>query len=219
MLGHRSSDVLVDVCTQRDFLATDGANPCCNASDVRGNVKRLMALARWAHLPAISCVDARRACEARGLPRPDCVVGTLGQRKLSATLLPSRVHVDCDNFLCVPLDLLEHYQQVILVKHHRDPFTNPKLDRLLTEIPAKRFVVFGAGLETSIRLLVLGLLLRGRRVALVSDACGWWSPDEGDMTFRQLSAKSCELLTTAQLIDETLATQRRVAVRLRRSVA
>jgi nicotinamidase-related amidase len=219
VLSHRAREILIDVCTQRDYLATDGACRCLNADATRSSVKRLMALARWARLPAISCVEARRPCEARGLARPDCVIGAPGQRKLPATLLPNRVHVDCDNFLCVPLDLLQHYQQAILVKHHRDPFTNPKLDRLLTEVDTPRFVVFGAGLETSIRLLVLGLLLRGRRVALVRDACGFWNGDEGEMTLRQLEAKNCELLTTPQFIDATLTTQNRGVARLRRSVA
>jgi nicotinamidase-related amidase len=110
-------------------------------------------------------------------------------------------------------------QQLIFIKTHRDPFTNPKLDRLLTEMPAERFVLFGAGLECSLRLLALGLLLRGRRVAVAHDACGYWHTEEADMTLRQLAAKGCEIIATRQLIEQSLSTLRPVTFIRRRSVA
>ena len=78
----------------------------------------------------------------RGLRNPHCVLGTLGQQKLRFTLLPRRVVVESDNRLCVSLDLLTRFQQAILSKRHRDPFTNPKLDRLLTEMPTQRISGF-----------------------------------------------------------------------------
>jgi nicotinamidase-related amidase len=215
-------DVFVDVCTQRDYLTPGGARPSANAQIVIPNIKRMMALARWARIPTISCVDARRPDDVRGLPQPDCVLGTPGQRKLPFTLLPDRVHINSDNCLCVSLDLLHEHQQAILTKHHRDPFTNPKLDRLLTEMRAERFVVFGVSLEASIRLLTLGLMLRHRRVAVVQDACGWWDPEEGNMTIRQLAAKGCELVATHGLIQSVFEKYKRNGRRLahrRRSVA
>lgn len=208
MANARHSDVFVDMCTQRDYLASDGAHPSINAGQVRANVKRLMALARWAKLPTLSCVDARRPEDVRGLAHADCVIGTPGQRKLSFSLLPSRVLIDSDNCLCVSLGILDQYQQAILCKDHRDPFTNPKFDRLLTEMPTRRFIIFGVSLETSIRLLTLGLLLRHRGAVVVRDACGWWDAEEGEMTLRQLAAKGCELVTTGELIESTLARQK-----------
>jgi nicotinamidase-related amidase len=150
-------------------------------------------------------VDVARPSEVRGVPLPYCVLGTPGQQKIAYSLLPQRIFIDSDNCLCVPLDVLDAYQQAILVKRHRDPFTNPKLDRLLTEMPARRFWVFGVSLETSIRLAVLGLLLRHRYVALVRDACGYWNINEADMTLRQLAAKGCQILTTRELIAAKLA--------------
>jgi nicotinamidase-related amidase len=217
----RPVDVFVDMCTQRDYLASDGAQPIGNAEQVRSNLKKLMALARWAKLPILSCVDRRRPQETLGLPSASCVVGTSGQRKLACSLLPSRIHVEGDNCLCVSLNLLNEYQQAVFNKEHRDPFTNPKLDRLLTELPTRRFLVFGVSLETSVRLLTLGLMLRDRPVALIHDACGWWCPEQADMTLRQLAAKGCELVTVRQVIDSVLATDApaRASARARRSVA
>jgi nicotinamidase-related amidase len=204
----RLTDVFVDVCTQRDYLASDGAHPSLNAGTVRMNLKRLMALARWAKVPTLSCVDVKRPQDVRGLSRSECVVGTPGQRKLKISLLPSRVLIDSDNCLCVSLDILQRHQQAILAKCHRDPFTNPKFDRLLTELPTQRFFVFGVSLETSIRLLTLGLMLRHRQVTLVSDACGWWDAEEGEMTLRQLAAKGCDLMTTHEVIESVLTQYR-----------
>jgi len=181
-----------------------------------------MALARWAKIPILSCVDVRRPQDVLGLPHSACVLGTPGQRKLSCSLLPSRVQVEGDNCLCVSLNLLNEFQQAILAKEHRDPFTNPKLDRLLTELPSRRFIVFGMSLETSVRLLTLGLMLRERPVALVHDACGWWDAEEGEMTLRQLAAKGCQLLGTRQVIESTLAldqSQRAHALHRKRFVA
>jgi len=220
--GLHKSDVFLDVCTQRDYLLSGGARVCVNAADVLANLKRLMAFARWEKVPTLSCVEGRRPDEVRGIPNPDCVLGTPGQQKIGFTLLPSRTVVESNNSLAVPLDILEHTQQAILIKRHRDPFTNPKLDRLLTEMPARRFVVFGVPLESSIRLLILGLLLRLRKVTLVADACGYWSPNEAEMALRHLSAKGCEIVTTEQLIQTTINQRRpmvRVRTRHRRSVA
>lgn len=208
MLSVRKNHVLVDLCTQRDYLSPEGARPASNAEIAAHNIKHLMALARWAKFPTISCVDIHRLNDVHGTPGPTCIDGTPGQRKLSCTLLPNRVLIDSDNCLCVPLDLLDRYQQVIFTKDHRDPFTNPKLDRLLTEAPARGYIVFGVGMEASLRLLVLGLLLRGRRVTLIHDAAGYWNEADSVMTVRQLEAKGCQLMTTRELIDSTVQVER-----------
>jgi len=201
----RVPDTLLDVCTQRDYLSQGGARRALNADAIVPNIKHLMALARWGKLPILSCVDAWRPEAVRGLSNPYCVIGTPGQRKIPFTLLPDHAVIDSDNCLCVPLDVLSRHQQAILVKQHRDPFTNPKLDRLLTEMPARRFVIFGVSLELSIRLLVLGLLLRNREVTLVYDACGYWNPNDADMALRQLMAKGCTVARTQEILRYELA--------------
>jgi nicotinamidase-related amidase len=222
VLNRRLPDVLLDVCTQRDYLSPDGARRSVNADLILPNIKHLMALARWAKVPTLSCVDGCRPNAVRGLPNPHCVIGTGGQQKIAFSLLPNRITIESDNCLCVSLDVLKRHQQAILTKQHRDPFSNPKLDRLLTEMPTRRFLVFGVSLESSIRLLVLGLLLRHRRVALIHDACGYWSLSEADMSLRQLAAKGCELLTAQEVIRSKLSQlkrRRRTGLRRQRFVA
>jgi hypothetical protein len=60
--------------------------------------------------------------------------------------------------------------------------------------------VFGVGLESWIRLLSLGLLIRQKRLCVVSDACGYWNPVAADLTLRQLEAKGVQIVKTQELI-------------------
>jgi len=211
-------DVFVDLCIQRDYLSPNGSQPCHNAQQVAANVKHLMAFARLAKVPILSCVDVHRANRigADFVSVTPCT--TPLELKAAHTLLPNHVVVESDNSLCVPLDVLARHQQAIFTKVHRDPFTNPKLDRLLTEMPAGRFVVFGIPLESSVRALVLGLLRRGRRVILLKDACGFWNRKEAEMVLRQLAVKGCEPMGTVEYLGPALAwAARRRGIRVRPS--
>lgn len=216
----QKQDVIVDLCTQREYLRQPGPHLCSNAPLVAHHVKELIAFARCTKLPVLSCVDARLPQDIGDEFAP--VQGRIGPvaQKLGLSLLPDHIVVDSDNFLCVPLDILSRHQQAIFSKRHRDPFTNPKLDRLLTEMPAQRFVVMGVALESAVRTLVLGLLHRGRRVALLLDACGCWSREESDMALRQMTVKGCEVVGVQdyirQRVERMPARDRR---RFRRAVA
>jgi len=211
-------EVFVDLCIQREYLTPNGARCCRNAEEVALSVKHLMAFARLAKIPVLSCVDVNRGNRI-GSEFVSVVSREAPEKQKAAfTLLPHRTIIESDNSLCVPLDVLQRYQQVIFTKVHRDPFTNPKLDRLLTEMPARRFIVFGIPLETSMRILVLGLLRRRRRVVLVTDACGYWSRREADMVARQLGVKGCVLSTANEYLSSALALiARRLKIRIRPS--
>jgi nicotinamidase-related amidase len=71
------------------------------------------------------------------------------------------------------------YQQVIFQKNTLDVFDNPSTDALLAQLnpagspafdPNPEFVVFRVATEYCVHLAVDGLLRRGRRVAMVTDA-------------------------------------------------
>lgn len=207
-IGQR--DVFVDLCIQREYLASSAAERCKNADQVVVNVKHVMAFARLTKAAVLSCVDVH--CGNR--IGADFVTVSAGdepdKRKAAFSLLPHYTVVQSDNSLCVSLDVLQDHQQAIFTKVHRDPFTNPKLDRLLTEMPAARFAVFGIPLESSLRVLVLGLLRRKRRVVLLRDACGYWNAQEAEMALRQLSVKGCEITTASQYLGAGLARIARV---------
>lgn len=215
-LGLSQLDVFLDIGTQRDYLQADGARRIANADIATANIKHLVALARWARIPTLSCIDAFRPKDVSASDLNCCRQGTPGQRKIGFTILPDHVRIESDNCLCVPLDLFKHVQQAILTKRHPDPFTNPKIDRLLTEMPARRFVVFGVSLDETLRLLVLGLMLRHRPVSVIPDACGFWNEAEAEMVLRQLSAKGVEMISTADYVQNGLKELRSRHLRIRR---
>lgn len=211
-------DVFVDMCVQREYLSRNGSQPCLNADQVTHNAKHLMAFARLGRVPVVSCVDVSKANRIGAEYVSVIPCGTPLQQKAPFTLLPSHTLVESDNSLSMALDVLMRHQQAIFTKVHRDPFTNPKLDRLLTEMPVRRFVVFGIPLETSLRTLALGLLRRKRHVALVIDACGFWNRQEAEMVLRQLAVKGCSVLTTNAYLSNALAgIARRLPIKIRPS--
>lgn len=211
--------VFVDVCTQHDYLSPAGGKPCARLPELRRHLKQIMAFARWAHVGTLSCLESQRPKDAAGRQQgAQCILGTNGHRKSNLTLLPNHIVVPTDNSPCVSLELLKNHQQAILQKFSTDPFANPKLDRLLTELPVDRFVLFGAGLETTIRTLALGLLMRQRDVTVIGDACGTWDVERGDMTLRQLAAKNCEIVSARDFVRAELSSSKQFrGARIRRS--
>lgn len=201
--------VLIDMNTQRDFLDAQGAAPVANRESLLPNLRKMIARVRAYHLPLISAVDSHRDSEPANPNFPKhCVDGTLGERKLAFTLLQKRVFVEANNSLDLPKNLLKHYRQVVFRRRTSDFLDNPKADRLLSELSPGLFVIFGVGLERSIRRLALCLLGRGYSVAFVNEACGYWSESEADLTRRLLVAKGCYEMTMAEVDDRFKAASR-----------
>lgn len=224
------SDVLIELGVQTQYLDATNGQACTNTEELTRNLKRLMAYARWTKTCVLTCIDANpnlshngnghAARNGNGHASMNGSGASLRQYMPAFALLADHKVVECDNQPCVALDILKDTQQAIFSKEHQDPFTNPKLDRLLTEMPAQRFVVFGLPLDTSLRSLVLGLLRRNRRVALVQDAVGYSNASTAEHVLRQLGVKGCELLTTQELVRSSAARVLRVRyLRERRSVA
>ena len=203
--------LLIDVNTQRDFCETGGAFPVANVSQLIPQLRRMIAWALRNETPVLSSIDAHRPCE---LPadRPTCCVdGTDGQRKLDFTLLTSCARVDADNTLIVPLEIFEHYQQVIFRKRTDDLLSNPKVERLCTHLNVGEFFVIGNSLECSVKSLVLGLLARSKKVSVVLDACGFWNKASAELAVRQIAAKGADILTVDAVRSRKLPRKRRYA--------
>ncbi len=192
--------ILIDVDTQRDFLAANASLPVANAATAIPALRRIMSWARVTRVPIISTLDTHRDNEIRqGVPL-HCLEGTPGQRKLDFTLMRHRRLVETDTTLALPLDLLDTYHQVIFRKRGRDFFANPKADRLLTDLDAAEIIVCGVGLECCVRSLVLGLMARHKRVALIPEACGTWNSVDGELAARLMEAKGVRMLSVDELV-------------------
>ena len=204
--------VLIDLSTQRDFLAPDGAMPVINHEHLIPRLRRAIAWARLTGTPVVSALDAHRTNEGfNGTPR-HCIEGSPGQCKIPHTLLSNRILLEADNSFSVPVEVFRKHHQIILRKRTKDFLGNPKAERLLTEASVGEYVILGIGLESSIKALALGLLARNKRVAVVFDACGYWNPNAADLALRQLEAKGIRLIS----LEELAAMRRRKPTRARR---
>ena len=204
--------VLLDMNTQCDFLLPRGAVPVSNRAAVVENVRRLMNWARLQRLPVISTLDCHRPGEPLGGLPPYCMDRSPGQKKLPFTLLPRRVVLYGDNSLDVPNDPFRKFRQVIVTKRNRDFLSNPKADRLVNALDCEYFLIFGMVAEHCIKAAALGLMARQRRVAVVSDACGYWSRTESEQALRQIEAKGAVLVATDELISGTAEERLRAAL-------
>jgi len=197
MIRAKRRQVLVDINTQRDYLLADGGACIRNHRRVLAHIRRMMAWARRREIPIIS------TCEVypdgnNGDPKY-CVDGTPGQEKIGYTLMPNRISFPADGSTDLPRDMLRCYQQVVLHKRCVDPFDEPRIDRLLSEVCAAEFILVGACAEGAVKAAALGLLQRDKRVAVIVDAVGYHDNREAKMAFRKMEAKGARLIETRRL--------------------
>ena len=190
--------ILIDINTQIDFFLAEGSACIRNHRRVLANVRRMMAWARRRNIPIIS------TCEV--YPNHNnhsevnyCIDGTDGQRKIRYTLLSNRANFPADGSTDLPTDILRRYRQIILHKRCIDPFDEPRIERLLSEVRANEFLLIGACAEDAVKATALGLLQRGRKVSVVVDAVGSHDKREAKLAFRKVKAKGARLIETRKI--------------------
>jgi nicotinamidase-related amidase len=153
-----------------------------------------MAFARVKKIPVISISEVHPENNSGY-----CVDGTDGAQKIRYTLLSNRASFAADNNTDLPVDLLRRYRQIILHKRCIDPFDEPRIDRLLSEIRANEFVLIGACAEGAIEATALGLLQRGKKVSVIVDAIGAQDKQRAKHSLRKIAAKGARLIETKKL--------------------
>lgn len=202
--------VVIDINTQEDFCDRTGAFPVANVTELIPAMRRVIAWTRRNHAPVVSTVESHRPLELSDNGHPIyCVDGSQGQKKIAFTVLPLRIIVEVDNTFTVPSDLFRHWQQVLFRKRTDDLLANPKADCLLTNLPVKEYILFGTGLECSIKALALALLAREKAVTVVTDACGYWHRTAAELALRQVAAKGAVLINADRLMTRKLDRQYR----------
>jgi len=191
----RRCHLLIDIDTQKDFLFPTGNARVRNQAEVLSKIRRIMAWARRENVPVISTVEVypnNNGCSEVNY----CLDGTDGQRKVPCTLLRERVSFPADDINALPADVLLAYKQVILHKRCIDPFEEPRIERLLSEVQVDEFVLIGAGTEDAVRATAMGLLQRGRKVRIIVDALGSHNTKEAKFALRKMKAKGAKLIMT-----------------------
>ena len=189
---------LIDIDTQRDFLLAGGDACIRNHKKVLARIRRVMAWARRENIPIISTAEVYR--NNNGSSNTDYRLdGTDGQKKIRYTLLSNRASFPADDSDFLPVDLLQTHRQVILHKRCIDPFDEPKIERLLSEIQADEFILIGVGAEDAVKATALGLLQRGKSVRVVIDALGSHNVREAKLALRKMKTKGAKLIVTKSL--------------------
>lgn len=197
----RRKQILIDIDTQKDFLLAEGKVCIRNHRRVLANIRRIVAWARHEKIPIISTAEVypNNGEDIVG----HCIDGTDGQKKIRYTLLAKRAIFAADGNTDLPRDLLRRYSQIILHKRCIDPFDEPRIDRLLSEVRANEFILVGASLEGAIKATALGLLQRGKKVTVVIDAAGMHNNREAQLALRKIETKGAKLIETKKLAGQS----------------
>ena len=200
MVRARRRQILVDINTQQDFLLAHG-NACIrNHRRVLMHIRRMMAWARKNDIPLISTCQINYGEDGYGESHTMLYKGLA---KVSYTQLSNHISFAADKYTDLPSDVMQRYRQVILHKRTIDPFEEPRIDRLLSEIKAAEFVLMGTCTEGAVQSTALGLIQRGKNVTVVTDAVGSRDHNEAKMALRKMEAKGAHMIETRRLAGDT----------------
>jgi len=201
--------VFWEVDTQADFMLPGGKLYVPGAERIIPNLRRLVDAAREGRVFLVSdaCVHTLEDEEFKVWP-PHCLAGTPGAQIIPETLTENFHLIPNRAGARLPADLGK-FQQVVLEKQTLDVFDNPNAEAVLERLDREaEFIVFGVVTEYCVRCAASGLLDRGRRVAIVTDAVETLNPADGRRTLEELTARGARLLTTDQalaLLDQPAA--------------
>lgn len=196
LIRARRRQVLVDINTQRDVLLAAGSDCVRNHRRVLAHIRRMMAWARSNDIPVISTCELHAAKEGSALMNGK---NGLAHSKIGYTLLDNHISFSPDNNTDLPRDLLRRYRQVILPKRCPDPFDEPRIDRLLSEVHVGEFILMGTITEEAVSAMALGLLQRHKKVKIIVDAVGARDHNEAKMALRKMEAKGATLIESKKI--------------------
>ena len=201
----------VDV--QADFMLPDGKLYVPGAEQLIPNIQRLVSAALASGTLVVSSGDAHAPNdpEFAQFP-PHCVAGTPGARILPEALGPRVCPIANDASKQLPTDILS-CPQILFEKQALDVFDNPHAGELVERHgPVTEYVVFGVVTEFCVARAAKGLLARGRKVFVVTDAIEALQIEDGRRTLNELQSLGVVLITTDAAVAKIGAAERGAAV-------
>jgi len=199
----RDDIILWEVDTQADFMLPGGKLYVPGAERLLPNIRRLTDVARQGHVLLIShgCIHTPDDPEFQTFP-PHCVEGTEGAEFVPEALTQNVAVVSNHESARLPDDF-SRFHQLHLHKQTLDIFESRYAQSLVDRLPGHAEIfVFGVVTEYCVRFAAKGLLERGRKVSVVSDAIETLNPEESRKTLRELQALGARLVTTDQVLDQ-----------------
>jgi nicotinamidase/pyrazinamidase len=201
--------VFWEVDLQADFMLPDGRLYVPGAEKIVATVNLLVEAARKGLVFLISSADAHNPDdpELREWP-PHCLKGTPGAALLPEACASPRLVIPNQKGFPIPREFAD-VRQITLEKNTLDVFDNPKTDELLAQgirtgspfaASESQFIVFGVATEYCVRCTANGLLQRGYKVALVSDAMRAIELEKGEQVIGDLCSRGARLVTTKEAL-------------------
>jgi len=190
-----------EVDVQRDFVLPGGKLYVPGAEKLLPRIRRLTDAARQGKVFLVSHGDfhAPNDPEFKVFP-PHCVKDTPGSELVPEAITNNVARVPNEPDAKLPDDLTR-YQQILLEKQTLNIFESRHADALVKKLGTQpEFVVFGVVTEYCVSYAVKGLIERGRRVALVTDAIETLKREEGEKTVAELVRLGARLTTTDQAL-------------------
>jgi nicotinamidase/pyrazinamidase len=182
-----------EVDTQADFMLPGGSLYVPGAEKTIPNLKRLVDAARDGQVLLLSdmCQHTPDDPEFATFP-PHCVRGTPGAQIVPEGLADKHFVVPNERGFEPPEDLFA-YQQIIIEKQTLNVFDNPLTNEIVNRLPRDA--------QYCVRLAAKGLLERGRKVALVTDATETLKAEDGRRAIDELRSLGARFVST----DDALA--------------
>ena len=188
--------VFVDVDTQLDFLYPAGALYVSGAERIVTAVEQLNRYAAGRGIAVLSTTDAHAENDPEFAQwPPHCIAGTWGQHKAAASLLEKRVVIP--NRECTMA--LEGAQQIIVEKQSIDVFQARNLARVLQNLNADQFVIYGVVTEICVASAARGLLRLQKSVAVLADAVKELQPEGANRTFDEIRSLGGRVSTVSEI--------------------
>jgi nicotinamidase/pyrazinamidase len=190
-----------EVDVQRDFVLPGGNLYVPGAEKLLPNIRRLTDAARQGKVFLVSHGDFHTPNdpEFKVFP-PHCVKDTPGSDLVPEAITDSVARVPNQPDAKLPDDLTR-YQQILLEKQTLNIFESRHADGLVKKLGNQaEFVVFGVVTEYCVSFAVKGLLERGRRVAVVTDAIETLKKEEGERAVAEFVRCGAKLTTTDEVL-------------------
>lgn len=190
--------VFVDIDTQFDFMNPKGSLYVPDAEDIIGNIKKLFDYAKEHKIKILSSTDAHTVDdqEFQLLP-PHCIKGSHGNQKIDASACKDNITIE-NVEMDIAESMLDH-EQIIIEKQSFDIFDNTNTDKVITQLDAGDFVVFGVATDYCVKEAVIGLL-RYYNVSLVTDATKAITKEGEEKALKEMKDAGAVFITTEDII-------------------
>ncbi len=193
--------ILIDIDTQSHFFSHHSSVCIRNPRGILENVRKVMRWAQLHHIPTISTLQVH--------PNHSSDLAIPNTYRLSLCKPTCTV---CRNHLLLPavdtmdwsIDTWDRYDQIIIQKRCFDPFEEPRADRILTELPVEECILIGTPLEGAVKATALGLLVRHKRITLVTNAVGSLDRGAAQRMLNLMGAKGVRLIKANALIGRRI---------------